>query len=36
MQTKERIFHAVTFEAIALAIIIPTTALITGDRKSVV
>ncbi|KII77066.1 PACE efflux transporter [Vibrio renipiscarius] len=30
MQTKERIFHAVTFEAIALAIIIPTTALLTG------
>ncbi len=30
MQTKERIFHAITFEAVALAIIIPTTALITG------
>lgn len=30
MQTKERIFHAMSFEAIALAIIIPTTALITG------
>ena len=30
MQTKERIFHAITFEAVALAIIIPATALITG------
>ena len=30
MQTKERIFHAITFEAIALAIIIPGTAMITG------
>ena len=30
MQTKERIFHAISFEALALAIIIPATALITG------
>lgn len=30
MQTKERIFHAISFEALALAIIIPVTAIITG------
>lgn len=30
MQTKERIFHAITFEALALAIIIPSAAVITG------
>ncbi|WP_260259172.1 PACE efflux transporter [Vibrio intestinalis] len=30
MQTKERIFHAITFEAVALAIIIPSAAMITG------
>ncbi|EGU38163.1 hypothetical protein VII00023_19544 [Vibrio ichthyoenteri ATCC 700023] len=33
MQTKERIFHAVTFEMIALAIIIPTAAFITGKAS---
>ncbi|GAB2664506.1 PACE efflux transporter [Vibrio panuliri] len=31
MQTKERIFHAITFEAIALAIIVPSAALLTGN-----
>lgn len=30
MQTKERIFHAMSFEAIALAMIIPASAIITG------
>lgn len=34
MQTKERIFHAVSFEALALAIIIPVTSLITGKGTS--
>lgn len=31
MTNKERIFHAVTFEAIALALIIPGAALATGN-----
>ncbi|MCL2913310.1 PACE efflux transporter [Shewanella corallii] len=30
MGTKERVFHAVLFEALALSLIIPLTALITG------
>ncbi|MGF1910423.1 PACE efflux transporter [Vibrio kasasachensis] len=30
MQTKERIFHAISFEVIAIAIMIPTMALLTG------
>lgn len=30
MQTKERIFHAVLFELIALALVVPLTALVTG------
>lgn len=34
MQTKERLFHAVSFEALALAIIIPVTSLITGKGTS--
>ncbi|MGI2259795.1 PACE efflux transporter [Shewanella sp. GXUN23E] len=31
MGTKERIFHAVLFEALALLLILPLTALITGQ-----
>lgn len=31
MKTNERIFHAVVFELIALALVIPGTALLTGN-----
>lgn len=34
MNTKERIFHAFTFEAVALAIIVPASAWITGKGTS--
>jgi uncharacterized membrane protein len=34
MQSKERVFHAVLFEALALAILIPASALITGKGTS--
>nr|WP_086939176.1 PACE efflux transporter [Thaumasiovibrio occultus] len=32
--TKERIFHAVVFELVALAIIVPISALLTGNKSS--
>ncbi|KOO05562.1 PACE efflux transporter [Vibrio nereis] len=34
MTSKERVFHAVLFEAIALAIVIPVSAIVTGKGAS--
>lgn len=34
MTSKERIFHAVLFEAIALAVVVPVSAIVTGKGTS--